>query len=108
MQKDIKNGNCTNKKKSKSNHSGIGRAFFLKNYDQILRLGFIPFNGKKTPLPRYFERLAHKHYCHFYDKGAFFEQNLPSLSKCVTPFSQHSSASFWQSKQKKSIDIGVT
>lgn len=71
MKKDIENNYVTSKKKSHSKHSGIGGPYFLKHYRQILRLGYIPINGKKMPLPRYFERLAHKHYCHFHDRSAF-------------------------------------
>lgn len=72
-QKDIKNGNTNNDKKAKSNHSGIGKPYFLKHYKQILLLGYIPFQGQKMPLPRYFEKLTHKHYCHFYETSAFFD-----------------------------------
>ena len=25
------------------------------------------------PLPRYFEKISHKHYCHFFDQSAFFD-----------------------------------
>lgn len=74
-QKDFKNGNTSNGKKSHSKHSGIGRPYFLKHYKQILTLGFVPFAGRKMPLPRYFEKLAHKHYCHFYDKSYFFDNS---------------------------------
>lgn len=70
-QKDIKNGNTNNSRKAKSNHSGIGKPYFLRHYKQFLTLGYIPFQGKKMPLPRYFEKLAHRHYCHFYESGAF-------------------------------------
>lgn len=49
IQKDLKNGNESNSKKSKSQHSGIGRDYFLLHYKQILLLGFIPFAGKKFP-----------------------------------------------------------
>lgn len=72
-QKDIINGNTNNEKKAKSNHSGIGKPFFDKHYKQILTLGYIPFGEQKMPIPRYFEKLAHKHYCHFYDTSAFFK-----------------------------------
>lgn len=72
-QKDLKYGNATNKKRSHSKHSGIGRPYFFRNYKQILMLGFIPVGGHKVPVPRYFQKLAHKHYCHFYDKSAFFD-----------------------------------
>lgn len=83
-QKDFKNGNVTSKKKSHSKHSGIGKAYFLKHYDQILRLGYIPFSGRKMPLPRYFEKLAHKHYCHYYDQSAFHDTK--ERKKLYTPF----------------------
>lgn len=73
VQKDLKNGNCLNAKKSHSKHSGIGGPYFLRHYKQILSLGYVPFDGKKVPLPRYFQRLAHKHYCHFYEKSAFHD-----------------------------------
>lgn len=71
IEKDFKNGNRTNKKKSKSNHSGIAKAYFLKHYKQILELGYVPINGKKLPIPRYFQKLAHKHWCHYYAPAAF-------------------------------------
>lgn len=45
----------------------------MANYKQILMLGYIPMGGRKVPLPRYFEKLAHKHYCHYYDPRAFFD-----------------------------------
>ena len=72
-QKDLKNGNLNNDKRSKSNHSGIGKPYFLKNFKQILTLGYIPFGGNKMPLPRYFEKLAHKHWCHFNEPSAFYD-----------------------------------
>lgn len=71
-QKDFQYGNITNGKKSSSHHSGLGRPYFLQNYKQILSLGYIPFAGRKMPLPRYFEKIAHKHWCHFNDTTAFF------------------------------------
>jgi len=73
MEKDFVNGNVTSSKKSHSKHSGLGRPYFLKHYSQVLRLGYIPFSGRKLPVPRYFQRLAHKHWCHFNDKSAFFD-----------------------------------
>nr|AOV86359.1 putative replication protein VP4 [uncultured virus] len=73
VNKDFKNGNTANSKKSHSKHSGIGRPYFLKHYNQILRLGYVPVDGKKLPVPRYFQKLAHKHYCHFYEPSAFFD-----------------------------------
>lgn len=83
-QKDFINGNAGNEKKSKSNHSGIGRDFFLQNYKQILTLGYIPFSGKKIPVPRYFQKIAHKHYCHFYQPDAFHD--LTDRKRIHNPF----------------------
>lgn len=73
MEKDFKNSNVSNNKKSHSKHSGIGRDYFLKHFKQILTLGFVPINGKKMPLPRYFEKLAKKHWAHYYDTSYFFD-----------------------------------
>lgn len=83
-QKDLANGNLNNRKKAHSKHAGIGRPYFLKHYSQILRLGFIPFNGKKFPIPRYFLKIAHKHYSHFYENQNFFD--TPQRKKLYTPF----------------------
>lgn len=88
VQKDFKNGNVTNDKKSHSKHSGIGKPFFLKNFNQILTLGFIPFGGRKVPIPRYFLKLAERHYCHFYDQGKFFD--LPDRKAVYRPFKDES------------------
>lgn len=85
-QKDFKNGNITNGKKSHSKHSGIGKQYFLKHYKQILSLGFIPFETKKIPIPRYFHKIAHKHYSHFYESDNFFD--LPYRKRLYTPFKQ--------------------
>lgn len=84
MEKDFKNNNVTNGKKSVSRHSGLGKPFFLKNYEQLLRLGYIPFSGRKLPLPRYFQKLAHKHWCHFNEPSAFFD--TPYRKRLYTPF----------------------
>lgn len=85
-EKDLKNGNYTNNKKSHSKHSGIGRPYFLRHYEQILRLGYIPVNGFKLPLPRYFQRLAHKHYCHFHEQSAF--RDLTDRKALYRPFKE--------------------
>lgn len=84
VEKDFKHGNRTNKKRSHSKHSGIGGPYFLKNYEQLLTLGYVPIDGKKLPLPRYFQKLAHKHYCHFYEKSAF--QDLRDRKALYRPF----------------------
>lgn len=83
-QKDFKNGNENNKKKSHSKHSGIGRDYFLSHYRQILSLGYIPFNGKKIAIPRYFQKIAHKHYSHYYAPENFFD--FPDRKKLYSPF----------------------
>lgn len=83
-QKDVKNRNTCNSKKSHSKHSGIGRAYFLKHYKQILSLGYVPFSGRKVPVPRYYEKLAHKHYAHFYDNSYFFD--VPGRKALYRPF----------------------
>lgn len=73
MEKDFQHDYVTSSKKSHSKHSGLGRPYFQKHYKQLLMLGYIPFSGKKMPLPRYFEKLAHKHYSHFYETSNFFD-----------------------------------
>ena len=83
-QKDFKNGNSNNSKKSHSKHSGIGRDYFLRHYSQILRLGFVPFAGRKAPIPRYFLKLADKHRSHFYEPDRFFD--LPYRKAVHRPF----------------------
>lgn len=88
MEKDIKNRNMTNGKKSKSKHSGIGKQYFLKYYKQILTLGYIPFSGKKIPLPRYFHKISHRHYCHYYDPTAFTD--ILDRKRLYRPFTNDS------------------
>lgn len=72
-EKDFKHGHAGTSKKSHSKHSGIGKPYFLKHYKQLLTLGYIPINGGKLPLPRSFQKIAHKHYCHYYEPSAFFD-----------------------------------
>lgn len=84
VQKDIKNNNRNSLRQSHSKHSGLGRSWFLKNYKQVLTLGYIPIGGRKVPLPRYFQKLAHKHYCHFYEQSAFF--HLQHRNRLYTAF----------------------
>lgn len=83
-QKDFKHGNVNNKKKAKSNHSGIGRDYFLKHYEQILQLGYVPFGGQKISIPRYFLKLAHKHWAHFNNPDLF--RDFPYRKRVYTPF----------------------
>lgn len=66
MQKDLQYGHRNSPRQCHSKHSGIGRDYFLQNYRQILTLGYVPFAGRKIPIPRYFEKLALKHYSHFH------------------------------------------
>lgn len=83
-QKDIKNGNSNNLKKANSRHSGLGRDYFLEHFNQILRLGYIPLGGRKIPVPRYYQKLAHKHYSHFYESRNFFD--YPERKRLFAPF----------------------
>lgn len=71
MEKDFEHRNVHTSRRSHSKHSGLGKPYFLNNYRQILELGFIPLNGAKLPIPRYFQKIAHKHFCHYYDQSAF-------------------------------------
>lgn len=72
-QKDFQYGHVNSTFKSHSKHSGIGRDFFLVHYRQILLNGFVPFCGRRAPVPRYFEKLAYRHYSHFYVPQNFFD-----------------------------------
>lgn len=107
VEKDLKNGNRTNSKKSKSNHSGIGRGYFMLHFEQLLTLGYIPINGRKLPLPRYFEKLAHRHYCHFYAPGAFIDTH--SRKAIYRPFKREEPnkllADLWVSYQRRKEDL---
>lgn len=82
-QKDFKNGNSNNSKRAHSRHSGIGRDYFLAQYNQILRLGYVPFQGRKAPIPRYFLKLAHKHFLIFMSNQIF---DLPYRKALYRPF----------------------
>ena len=84
MDKDLRNGTVQNEKKSHSKHSGIGFPYFLQHYAQTLRLGYIPVDGGKLPLPRSFQKIAHKHYCHYYEQSAFHD--LPWRKALYRPF----------------------
>lgn len=85
-QKDFKHGYENSTKKSHSVHRGIGRSYFLKHYQQILTNGYIPFNGGKAPIPRYFQKLAHKHYSYFHVPQNFFDS--PDRKRLYTPFKE--------------------
>jgi len=107
MEKDVKNGN-TGDRKCKSNHSGLGKQYFLRNYRQLLQLGYVPFNGFKYPIPRYFYKLAHRHWCHFNDPSYF--HNLPDRKKVYSKLSDQEankeiSDLFDQYKKRKEIAI---
>lgn len=74
MEKDIRNGHSpTSIHRSVSKHSGLGKNYFLRHYKQILMNGFVPFGRKKLGIPRYFQKLAQKHWCHFNEPSAFFD-----------------------------------
>lgn len=113
MEKDFKNGYVTTNKKSHSKHSGIGRPYFLIHFKQILTLGYIPINGRKLPVPRYFEKLAHKHYSHFYDLSNF--NDYPHRKALYRPFKEEKEKPnlelanlyvvYKKSKQTKILDL---
>lgn len=73
MEKDFKHNYAASNKKSHSKHSGLGRPYFLKHFNQLLLLGYIPINGSRMPIPRYFERIAERHYSHFYEPSNFIK-----------------------------------
>lgn len=85
-EKDFRYGHQGTKKKSKSQHKGIGAPYFRANYKQILSLGYVPIDGKKMPVPRAFEKIADRHYCHYYDQSKFFD--LKERKRRYTPFKQ--------------------
>lgn len=70
-EKDFKHGHAGTSKKSDSKHSGIGKPYFLREAVTILRLGYVPIGGKRLPVPRSFQKIAHKHWCYFNDPSAF-------------------------------------
>lgn len=85
MEKDFKNRNNNNKLyRSHSKHSGIAKPYFLLHYKQLLSLGYVPIGGRKLPLPRYFQKLAHKHWAHFNDTSYFFD--TPDRKQVYRPF----------------------
>ncbi len=86
MEKDFRNGHAGSAKASDSQHSGIGRPYFFRNYRQILMLGYVPFDGKKLPVPRYFEKLAHKHWAHFHDQSFF--RDIHGRDRVYRPFKE--------------------
>jgi len=90
MEKDFQNNNQTSKRRSHSKHSGLGRPYFLKHFRQLLRLGYIPFGGGKIGLPRYFEKIADKHYSYFYDQSCFHD--TPFRKAVHRPFKDASQA----------------
>lgn len=45
----------------------------MKHYKQVLQLGYVPAFGRKNPIPRYFLKIAHKHYSHYYETSNFFD-----------------------------------
>lgn len=73
MEKDFKNRYAGTSKKSKSQHRGIGKPYFLRHYRQILSLGYVTCGGRRLPVPRTFEKIAHKHWSHFNCKSNFID-----------------------------------
>lgn len=112
-QKDLKNGYLETSRKAHSKHSGIGREYFLRHYEQILRLGYVPFGGQKRPIPRYFYKLSHKHYSHFYAPENF--EDTLSRKRLYTKFrdgqaSRHIAdlfQSYHAERQKKIIEMSL-
>lgn len=87
MEKDFKHRYAATAKRSHSKHSGIGKPYFGIHYKQILRLGYVPVGGRKIPVPRYFERIAHKHWSHFYEQKNFFD--WPDRKRLYAPFKEN-------------------
>lgn len=105
-QKDFQYSHAGTSRKSHSKHSGIGRAYFLAHYDQILRLGYVPFNGRKAPVPRYFLKLAHRHWCHFHDLSAFAvtrERREPLYRRLPDPSREIADLFDFYKNQKKEV-----
>lgn len=85
MEKDIKHGTrSSDRYKSNSKHSGMGRDYFLAHYRQILSNGWVPYGGRRMPLPRYFYKIAHKHFSHFFEKANF--ENTKTRRALYTKF----------------------
>lgn len=85
MDKDFKNGHSiTSKKRAHSKHSGLGGPYFKRHFSQILSLGYVPFGPRKLPVPRYFQKLAQKHWCHFNEPSAFHD--TPDRKRKFRPF----------------------
>lgn len=82
MEKDFKHGNNNSNLKSHSKHSGIGKPYFMSHFDQILSLGYIPFGGRKLPIPRYFEKIAQRHYAYFFDRSLFVARGNAKSAPC--------------------------
>lgn len=85
MQKDIQYGHTQSEKKSHSKHSGIGRRYFEIHFQQILSLGYVPFDGKRLPIPRYFRKIAHKHWSYYNEPSNF--RDTPQRKALYSPFS---------------------
>lgn len=84
MEKDFQLNQVTSNKKSHSFHRGIGQPWFLENFEQVLKLGYIPFQGQKRRVPRKFEKIAHKHWAWFYDQSYFLSSD--QRKRRYTPF----------------------
>lgn len=84
MEKDFKNGYVTSNKKSHSKHSGLARPYFERHYEQILQLGYVPIDGRKMPIPRYFQKLAKRHWAYYFDPDLF--KDFPHRKAEFRPF----------------------
>lgn len=86
MQKDFKHNYVKTGKASKSVHRGIGTPYFLRHFEQVLRLGYVPYNGRRCPIPRSFLKVAHRHYSHYFEPENFFDNSR--RKRLYTPFSE--------------------
>lgn len=110
MEKEFLLGHEKSTYSSKSNHRALGRDWFLDNYRSVLGNGYVSFESKKHPIPRYFLKLAHKHFCHFYDPSYFFDKpplgGQPGIKRRYAPFkdgepNRELANLFWNLKEQR-------
>lgn len=104
-QKDVKNSNKGDRQ-ARSQHSGIGKEWFLKNFKQVLQLGYIPFDGNKRKIPRYFEKISERHWAYYYDQSLYHDvigrkKKYGSLKK---EEANKELADLWEIYRKKKYD----
>lgn len=74
MDKDFQNGNANNEKKAVTWHSGMGTSWFLKNYEQVMQLGYIPgTDNRKIKIPRKFLKIGKKNWELIYSPHDFLK-----------------------------------